>query len=90
MTRQMLINQYPSLSDDDGLGVFVGGSQETLQFWHGGRNAGFDSFMIGYANVGSGAVVMMNANDKTGAIKAIVQVIAKEYTWKAFDINSVN
>jgi CubicO group peptidase (beta-lactamase class C family) len=90
MTRQMLANQYPSLSKDDGLGVFAEGSQETLQFWHGGRNGGFDSFMIAYAYVGNGAVIMINANDNAGTIKAIFQVIAKEYAWKAFNVKSLD
>ena len=90
MARQMLVNQYPSLSKDDGLGVFLGGSGETLQFSHGGRDAGFDPFMIGYAKAGKGAVIMMNANDDRGTIKDIVRAIAKEYAWKAFDANSVN
>ena len=66
--------------DGDGLGVFVDGSERTLRFSHGGRNAGFDSFLIAYAGVGQGAVIMMNAND-SGTSKAIVNEIAKEYGW---------
>jgi hypothetical protein len=72
----MLTNE----KDGDGLGVFVDGSEQTLRFSHGGRNAGFDSFMIAYANVGQGAVIMMNAND-TGTSRAIINAVAKQYGW---------
>jgi CubicO group peptidase (beta-lactamase class C family) len=75
-TRLMLTNQ----KDGDGLGVFVDGSGQALRFSHGGRNAGFDSFMIAYASVGKGAVIMMNANDSWTS-RAIVNAIAKEYGW---------
>lgn len=89
MTRQMLLNQYPMISKDDGLGVFVFGSGKTLQFSHGGRNAGFDGFMFAYANVGRGVVILMNANDNKGTINDVVQAIAKKYAWEGFDTNSI-
>jgi len=84
MTRQMLSVQNPSLQDGDGLGLFLAGSEKTLQFQHTGRNAGFDAYMIAYAYVGSGAVILINANDDTGATKDIAEIIAKKYAWKEF------
>jgi CubicO group peptidase (beta-lactamase class C family) len=89
MTRQMLTVQNPSLSDSDGLGVFVGGSGKALRFWHDGRNAGFDAFMLSFAHFRRGVVIMINANDDTGAIKDIVDAIAKEY-WEAPGAQSAN
>jgi CubicO group peptidase (beta-lactamase class C family) len=79
--RQMLIAQNPSLSQTDGLGVFVRGSGKTFRFWHDGRNAGFDALMIEFPNIRKGAVIMINANDDKGSIDAIVGAIAKEYDW---------
>ena len=90
MTRQMFTIQNPSLSKADGLGVFVSGRENTRQFWHGGRNAGFDAFMIAYPNAGDGAVVMINANDNSGAVKDIVKTIAQKYNWQEFDPDFVN
>ncbi len=87
MTRQMLTVQYPALSNTDGLGVFRSGNGKALRFWHDGRNAGFDAFMIGLPNLRKGAVVMINANDDTGAVKDIMGDIAKKY-WRASDGNS--
>jgi CubicO group peptidase (beta-lactamase class C family) len=81
-TRQMLTVQNPSLSKTDGLGVFRSGSGKGLRFWHDGRNAGFDAFMIGFPNLRRGAVIMINANDDTGAVKQVVDAIGKKY-WKA-------
>jgi CubicO group peptidase (beta-lactamase class C family) len=82
MTRQMLTVQNPSLSNSDGLGVFVGDRGNVLRFWHDGRNAGFDALMVSLPNLRKSAVIMINANDDTGAIKEIIDAIAK-YDWKA-------
>lgn len=76
-TRLMLANE----KHGDGLGVFVDGSGPTLRFSHGGRNAGFDSFMVAYASLGKGVVVMMNANDNSGTSRAIANAVAKQYGW---------
>jgi len=75
-TRLMLTNA----KDGDGLGLFVDGTGEALRFSHGGRNMGFDSFLIAYAGIGKGAVIMMNANE-SWASRTIVNAIAKEYAW---------
>jgi CubicO group peptidase (beta-lactamase class C family) len=84
MTHQMLTVQNPSLSADDGLGVFLAGSEQTIQFQHTGRNAGFDSYMVAYAHAGNGVVILINANDDKGATKDIAEMIAKQYGWKDF------
>lgn len=81
MTGQMLTVQNPSLSPEDGLGLFVGGSEGKLRFWHDGRNAGFDALMIASVQAGNGAVILINANDDSKTLPAIVKVIAKKYQW---------
>ena len=48
MTRQMLTNQ----KDNDGLGVFLQGSGNTLRFTHDGRDEGFDAMLVAYAETG--------------------------------------
>jgi hypothetical protein len=35
--------------------------------------------MVGYPNFGRGMVIMINANDDTGAVKDIAGAIAKKY-----------
>ena len=77
MARQMLSNQ----KDMDGLGVFLHGEGETLRFFHAGRDEGFDATMVAYAETGQGAVVMINANDDSGANQRVLEAIAQEYDW---------
>jgi len=88
MTRQMLTAQFPQLSKSDGLGLFVLGNGKVIQFFHDGRNAGFDGLMMAYTN-GNGAVVLINANDNNGAIRDIVRFIAKQYGWRASEAESL-
>jgi hypothetical protein len=89
-TREMLTSQSSEPNLQDGLGVFLIGSGDTLQFSHGGRNAGFDAQIFAYVRAGKGAAIMINANDNTGAIKQILDVIARHYAWPAFNSKLVN
>ncbi len=77
MTRRMLMPQM----GDGGLGVFLAGGGKALRFSHDGRDAGFDASMIAYAEIGQGAVIMINANDNSGAVPRIMKAIAQEYQW---------
>lgn len=64
-----------------GLGWGVEGSGKTLRFSHGGRDEGFDALVTAYAVAGQGAVVLINANDNSGAVKRVVEAIAQQYRW---------
>jgi CubicO group peptidase (beta-lactamase class C family) len=66
---------------DDGLGVFITGDGITRRFWHNGRDEGFDAFMTGYVERGQGAVVMINSNEDSNAVRRIVDAIAEAYAW---------
>ena len=82
MTKQMLTVQ----KDKDGLGVFLDGKDRALRFSHNGRDEGFDAVMAGYAEVGQGAVIMINANEDSPMMSRILEVIAKEYHWLEYPI----
>jgi CubicO group peptidase (beta-lactamase class C family) len=77
MTRQMLTAQ----KGNSGLGFGLGGSGKTLSFAHGGRDEGFDTFLIAYAESGQGVAIMINANDNSGAVKRMVGAVSREYHW---------
>jgi CubicO group peptidase (beta-lactamase class C family) len=77
MTRQMLTVQ----KGNSGLGLGLDGSGKTLRFSHGGRDEGFDTFMMAYAESGQGVVIMINANDNSGAVNRIVDAVSREYHW---------
>jgi len=77
MTRQMLTVQ----KGGSGLGLGLEGSGKTLRFSHGGRDEGFDAFMMAYAASGQGVVIMINANDNSGAVNRMVEAVRREYHW---------
>ncbi|HEY2328198.1 MAG TPA: serine hydrolase domain-containing protein [Verrucomicrobiae bacterium] len=77
MARLMLTNH----KNNYGFGVIVEGSKKKLRFYHGGRNRGFDAFLMAYANTGNGVVILINANDDSGMFKDFFKTIAKEYRW---------
>ncbi len=77
MARQYLTDQIgPS-----GLGIMVSGKGKALQFSHNGRDEGFDADLVGMAETGQGAVVMINTNDDSGIMGNIVSYIARAYGW---------
>ena len=79
MARQMLTAEKGGF----GLGWGVEGSGKTLRFSHGGRDEGFDALVTAYAEAESGAVVLINANDNSEAVKRVVEAIAQQYRWPA-------
>jgi CubicO group peptidase (beta-lactamase class C family) len=81
MTRQMLTVQIGSY----GLGLGLEGSGDTLRFHHGGRNAGFDALLLACGESGAGVVIMINANDYSGAVKRIADAVSKEHHWPSAD-----
>ena len=80
MAHQMLTDQ----KDNDGLGVFLQGTERTLRFGHGGRDNGFDAILTAYAETGQGAAIMINLNENSGATDRILEVIAEAYQWPDF------
>jgi CubicO group peptidase (beta-lactamase class C family) len=77
MAQQMLTRQL----QDDGLGLFLSGKDATLRFDHGGRNAGFDTKLVAYADRGDGAAVMINVNDNSGVLTRVLEIVAEAYGW---------
>lgn len=77
MATQMLTVQM----DDDGLGLFLAGSGDSLRFSHNGRNEGFDSLLMGYARKAQGIVILINANDESGMMRGLAREISTMYHW---------
>lgn len=82
MTLEMLTER----SGNHGLGVKLSGQQQSLRASHAGINHGFDSMLVIYPELGSGAVVMTNSNLSQGLIDEIVASIALEYSWPDYPI----
>ena len=77
LTREMLTLQ----KGEFGLGLGLKGEGKALQFSHGGRDAGFDTRLLAFAETGQGAVILINANDNSGMMERIYTVISNEYRW---------
>jgi len=81
LQRPTAVKMLSVEKDGDGLGTFLGGKETSLQFSHNGRDEGFDALYIGYAKLGFGAAIMINANENSGMINRIVQHIGAIYNW---------
>jgi len=67
-----------------GLGLFVKGSGQDLQFSHSGGNEGFRCHMMVYPERGQGAVVMTNGDLGGELLMEILHSLAAEYGWPDF------
>jgi CubicO group peptidase (beta-lactamase class C family) len=76
-TRQMLT----AVKGGYGLGISVQGKGDSQLISHGGNNAGFSCYLIGFTKTGQGAVVMTNSDAGNPVIQEILQRLAKEYAW---------
>jgi hypothetical protein len=64
-----------------GLGFFAGGGVgDGFYFFHSGRNEGFVALMRVYAQIGKGAVVMLNSHE-IEPMQEVMRAIALEYDW---------
>ena len=77
MTNQMLTRQI----DGAGLGLMLGGTDQSPRFSHGGADEGFQAFLIGTLDSGKGAVVMTNSDNGINLAQEILLSIAAEYGW---------
>ena len=66
-----------------GLGVEVQGTGPSLEFSHGGSNAGFRALLVMFPAVGKGAVIMANGDRADWVIGNLIRSIASEYHWPA-------
>jgi CubicO group peptidase (beta-lactamase class C family) len=76
-TQLMLTEQQDRIA----LGVYLQGNNETLRFFHGGRDEGFDALLTAHAHTGQGAAIMLNANEDAGTLNEIAKAIEKCYCW---------
>jgi len=80
LAREMLTRQI----DNDGLGVFIAGKNKARRFEHSGRNAGFETLLVAYQDVGQGAVIMINIYDTSKLLPQIMSAIAEAYGWESY------
>lgn len=76
--NEMLTPQ--NISNEIGIGFFLSGKGNSQRFGHTGSNAGFNAVLIGYKNLGKGAIIMANTNTREIIYEAM-RAIAIEYEW---------
>jgi len=67
--------------ENDGLGVFVEGEGQALQFTHSGANEGFQCILVAFARTGQGAAIMTNSDSASRLASEILRAISQEYGW---------
>jgi hypothetical protein len=66
-----------------GIGYELDGNGPTLEFFHGGDDAGFVGMFVAFAERGEGAVIMTNGDNGNPLIREILSSLAEEYGWPA-------
>ena len=68
-------------NDFQGLGFALRGNNRRMEFAHNGRDEGFDASFSATAATRQAVVIMINANDNSGAVERIRKVVATLYGW---------
>ena len=72
LSREMVEQMLTEEKDGYGLGLGLGGVNDSIRFVHGGSNEGFRCYMIAYTNLGKGAVIMTNGDQGSTLISEIL------------------
>jgi CubicO group peptidase (beta-lactamase class C family) len=85
LARLMLTQQSGDGGNGFGLGLSVErAGTPTMSFGHGGANEGYRANAVIFPETGQGAVVMTNSDAGNGVMFELLQAIAREYGWPAF------
>jgi CubicO group peptidase (beta-lactamase class C family) len=72
------------IKDDMGLGLFVRGIGQDIQFSHSGENEGYVCHMVAYPERGQGAVIMTNSDLGDDLMPELLRSLSVEYGWPDF------
>jgi tetratricopeptide (TPR) repeat protein len=73
----------PSITDFEGLGMFLEKKKEEVYFGHGGWDEGFSSKMIAHNDKEYGVVILINAN-QPDFISELMRSVALSYDWDEY------
>lgn len=68
------------------LGFGLSQPGEHQRFSHGGRDEGFDMYLVAYKSLGKGAAIMINKNEDSSFTNRVVSAIATTYSWPSIDL----
>jgi CubicO group peptidase (beta-lactamase class C family) len=81
LARQILVRQA---GGPMGIGFFVNGAGDSLNFGHGGSNEGFRAQATLYLDSGDGAVVMTNSDAGQRLVGEILATVALANGWRGY------
>jgi CubicO group peptidase (beta-lactamase class C family) len=85
LARLMLTQQSGDSSSGFGLGMSVErAGTPAMSFGHSGANEGYRANAVIFPGTGQGAVIMTNSDAGNGVMFELMQSIAREYGWPAF------
>jgi len=84
LSREMVEQMLTEEKDGYGLGISLGGENDSIRFGHGGSNRGFQCNMICYTNFGMGAVIMTNGDQGGTLAGEIYRSISQTYNWDIY------
>jgi len=80
MTKEMLTAQINS----HGLGPALGGSGDSITFFHGGSNAGFRCSLYAFSKLGQGVAIMTNGDRGRELISELLRSFSAVYNWDKY------
>ncbi len=81
LAREAMLAQFES----QGLCGVVEGSGSALRIAQAGAMPGFIAILVGYPELGQGAVVMINAGGRSGGLaRELLRAVAAEYKWPGY------
>lgn len=84
LSQDIVYQMLSEEKDGYGVGIGLGGENDSIRFSHGGSNEGFKCNLMCYATLGLGAVVMTNG-DQGGMLAAeIFRSLSRAYNWNVY------
>ncbi len=80
MTREMLTAQM----NGHGLGPALGGSGDSITFFHGGSNAGFRCSLYAFSKLGQGVAIMTNGDRGGELMSELLRSFSTVYNWDKY------
>ncbi len=84
LSREMVEQMLTEEKNGYGLGIAVGGANDSIRFTHSGGNEGFRCNLVYYTKLGMGAVIMTNGDRGGSVFGEIFRSLSKVYNWDIY------
>lgn len=84
LSQELVTQMLTEEKDGYGLGLGLGGENDSIWFGHGGSNEGFKCNMMLYTKLGMGAVIMTNGDQGGMLTMEIFRSLSETYKWNMY------